>query len=221
MLSKEKLEQLRLWFLKESPMEAVLNFKDKCWRLLESPKTFIEMISDDETINAMSVDLSKILTVQKQLVEIKSFIDQNCQDSGYSPFEYLFTTKTSLSKERLAFIKEQFIFFRKIHEIASQIKQNNSEEDFETFVEQVIPLLEKTCGNREQLDSYLAEYAAFMGDCLTIEQANERYKEIETITYVMDQKAYDSFMKNGKVILDQVREYKKKIREPDISGNGT
>lgn len=223
MLSKEKLEQLRLWFLKESPMEAVLNFKDKCWRLLESPKTFIEMISDDETINAMSVDLSKILTVQKQLVEIKKFIDQNCQDSedGYSPFEYLFTTKTSLSEERLAFIKEQFIFFRKIHEIASQIKQNNSEEDFETFVEQVIPLLEKTCGNREQLDSYLAEYAAFMGDCLTIEQANERYKEIETITYVMDQKAYDSFMKNGKVILDQVREYKKKIREPDISGNGT
>lgn len=223
MLSKEKLEQLREWFLKESPMEAVLNFKDKCWRLLESPKTFIEMISDDETINAMSVDLSKILTVQKQLVEIKSFIDQNCQDSedGYSPFEYLFTTKTTLSEERLAFIKEQFIFFKKIHEIASQIKQNNSKEDFEAFVEQVIPLLEKTCGNRDKLDNYLAEYAAFMGDCLTIEQANERYKEIETITYVMDQKAYDSFMKNGKVIIDQVREYKKKIREPDISGNGT
>ena len=223
MLSKEKLEQLRLWFLKESPMEAVLNFKDKCWRLLESPKTFIEMISDDETINAMSVDLSKILTVQKQLVEIKNYIDQNCQDSedGYSPFECLFTTKTTLSEERLAFIKEQFIFFRKIHEIASQIKQNNSKEDFEAFVEQVIPLLEKTCGNRDKLDNYLAEYAAFMGDCLTIEQANERYKEIETITYVMDQKAYDSFMKNGKVILDQVREYKKKIREPDISGNGT
>lgn len=222
MLSKDKLEQLREWFLKESPMEAVLSFKDKCARLLESPKTFIEMISDDGIINAMSVDLSKILAVQKQLVEIKSFIDQNCQDSedGYSPFEYLFTTKTTLSEERLAFIKEQFVFFKKIHEIASQIKRNNPEEDFEAFVDQVIPLLEKTCGNREQLDNYLAEYAAFMGDCLTVEQANERYKEIEEITYVMDQKAYDSFMKNGKVIIDQVREYKKKIREPDISGNG-
>ncbi len=223
MLSKEKLEQLREWFLKENTMEAVLNFKEKCWRLLESPKTFIEMISDGEIINAMSVDLSKILTVQKQLVEINKFIDQNCQDSedGYSPFEYLFTTKTKLSEERLAFIKEQFIFFKKINEIASQIKQNNSEEDFAAFVEQVIPLLEKTCGNREKLDNYLVEYAAFMGDCLTVEQANERYKEIETITYVMDQKAYDSFIKNGKVIIDQVREYKKKIREPDISGNGT
>ena len=30
MLSKEKLEQLREWFLKESPIDAVLSFKDKC-----------------------------------------------------------------------------------------------------------------------------------------------------------------------------------------------
>lgn len=222
MLNKEKLEQLREWFLKESPTEAVLSFKEKCGRLLESPKNFIEMISDDETINSMSIDLSKILAVQKQLLEIKDFLDRNQQsEGGYSPFEYLFISKATLSEERLNFIKEQYLFFKKINAIASQIKQNNSEEEFETFVEQVIPLLEKTCGNREKLDNYLAEYAAFMGDCLTVEQANERYKEIEEITYVMDQKAYDSFIKNGKVIIDQVREYKKKIREPDISGNGT
>lgn len=227
MLSKEKLEQLREWFLKESPMEAVLNFKEKCGRLLESPKTFIEIISDDEIINAMRADLSKILTVQEQLMEIKNFLDKNQETKGgYSPFEYLFSTKATLSEERLAFIKEQFIFFQKINAIASQIKQNNSKEEFEAFVEQVVPLLEKTCGNRDKLDSYLAEYAAFMGDCLTVEEANERYKQIEEITYVMDQKAYDAFMQNGKVIIDQVREYKnshqeRKIREPDISENGT
>jgi hypothetical protein len=158
MLSKEKLEQLREWFLKESPIDAVLSFKDKCGRLLESPKTFIEMISDDETINSMSADLSKILTVQKQLVEIKNFLDQNQEsEGGYSPFEYLFVTKTKLSEEKIEFIKEQYIFFKKINAIASQIKQNNSKEDYDAFVEQVIPLLEKTCGNRDKLDNYLEE----------------------------------------------------------------
>ena len=222
MLSREKLEQLRNWFLKESPKEAVLTFKDKCGKLLESDTTFIEMISDDTIINSMSEEMNKILKVQSQLMEIKAFLEQNQKsEGGYSPFEYLFTSKITLSEERFEFIQEQFVFFRKIHEIASQIKQNNSQEDFESFVEQVVPILENTCRNRDKLDNYLKDYAEFMSDCLTVEQANERYKEIEEITYVMDQKAYDSFMKNGKVIIDQVREYKKKIREPDITGNGT
>lgn len=220
MLSKEKLEQLREWFLKESPIDAVLSFKDKCGRLLESPKTFIEMISDDETINSMSADLSKILTVQKQLVEIKNFLDQNQKsEGGYSPFEYLFVTKTKLSEEKIEFIKEQYIFFKKINAIASQIKQNNSKEDYDAFVEQVIPLLEKTCGNRDKLDSYLEEYAEFMGDCLTVEEANERFKQLDNIVYVMDQNAYESFLQNGKVIIDQVEAYKKK--ETKTSEDGT
>ncbi|MBO4735037.1 MAG: hypothetical protein J5614_01450 [Paludibacteraceae bacterium] len=220
MLSKEKLEQLREWFLKESPIDAVLSFKDKCGRLLESPKTFIEMISDDETINSMSDDLSKILTVQKQLVEIKDFLDQNQEsEGGYSPFEYLFVSKTKLSEEKIEFIKEQYIFFKKINAIASQIKQNNSKEDYEAFVEQVIPLLEKTCGNRDKLDSYLEEYAEFMGDCLTVEEANERFKQLDNIVYVMDQNAYESFLQNGKVIIDQVEAYKKK--ETKTSEDGT
>lgn len=220
MLSKEKLEQLREWFLKESPIDAVLSFKEKCGRLLESPKTFIEMISDDETINSMSTDLSKILTVQKQLVEIKDFLDQNQEsEGGYSPFEYLFVSKTKLSEEKIEFIKEQYIFFKKINAIASQIKQNNSKEDYEAFVEQVIPLLEKTCGNRDKLDSYLEEYAEFMGDCLTVEEANERFKQLDNIVYVMDQNAYESFLQNGKVIIDQVEAYKKK--ETKTSENGT
>ena len=220
MLSKEKLEQLREWFLKESPIDAVLSFKDKCGRLLESPKTFIEMISDDETINSMSTDLSKILTVQKQLVEIKDFLDQNQEsEGGYSPFEYLFVSKTKLSEEKIEFIKEQYIFFKKINAIASQIKQNNSKEDYEAFVEQVIPLLEKTCGNRDKLDSYLEEYAKFMGDCLTVEEANERFKQLDNIVYVMDQNAYESFLQNGKVIIDQVEAYKKK--ETKTSEDGT
>jgi len=220
MLSKEKLEQLREWFLKESPIDAVLSFKDKCGRLLESPKTFIEMISDDETINSMSADLSKILTVQKQLVEIKNFLDQNQEsEGGYSPFEYLFVTKTKLSEEKIEFIKEQYIFFKKINAIASQIKQNNSKEDYDAFVEQVIPLLEKTCGNRDKLDSYLEEYAEFMGDCLTVEEANERFKQLDNIVYVMDQNAYESFLQNGKVIIDQVEAYKKK--ETKTSEDGT
>lgn len=220
MLSKEKLEQLREWFLKESPIDAVLSFKDKCGRLLESPKTFIEMISDDETINSMSTDLSKILTVQKQLVEIKDFLDQNQEsEGGYSPFEYLFVSKTKLSEEKIEFIKEQYIFFKKINAIASQIKQNNSKEDYEAFVEQVIPLLEKTCGNRDKLDSYLEEYAEFMGDCLTVEEANERFKQLDNIIYVMDQNAYESFLQNGKVIIDQVEAYKKK--ETKTSEDGT
>lgn len=220
MLSKEKLEQLREWFLKESPIDAVLSFKDKCGRLLESPKTFIEMISDDETINSMSADLSKILTVQKQLVEIKNFLDQNQEsEGGYSPFEYLFVTKTKLSEEKIEFIKEQYIFFKKINAIASQIKQNNSKEDYDAFVEQVIPLLEKTCGNRDKLDNYLEEYAEFMGDCLTVEEANERFKQLDNIVYVMDQNAYESFLQNGKVIIDQVEEYKKK--ETKTSEDGT
>lgn len=220
MLSKEKLEQLREWFLKESPIDAVLSFKDKCSRLLESPKTFIEMISDDETINSMSADLSKILTVQKQLVEIKNFLDQNQEsEGGYSPFEYLFVTKTKLSEEKIEFIKEQYIFFKKINAIASQIKQNNSKEDYEAFVEQVIPLLEKTCGNRDKLDNYLEEYAEFMGDCLTVEEANERFKQLDNIVYVMDQNAYESFLQNGKVIIDQVEAYKKK--ETKTSEDGT
>lgn len=220
MLSKEKLEQLREWFLKESPIDAVLSFKDKCGRLLESPKTFIEMISDDETINSMSDDLSKILTVQKQLVEIKDFLDQNQEsEGGYSPFEYLFVSKTKLSEEKIEFIKEQYIFFKKINAIASQIKQNNSKEDYEAFVEQVIPLLEKTCGNRDKLDSYLEEYAEFMGDCLTVEEANERFKQLDNIIYVMDQNAYESFLQNGKVIIDQVEAYKKK--ETKTSEDGT
>lgn len=220
MLSKEKLEQLREWFLKESPIDAVLSFKDKCGRLLESPKTFIEMISDDETINSMSVDLSKILTVQKQLVEIKNFLDQNQEsEGGYSPFEYLFVTKTKLSEEKIEFIKEQYIFFKKINAIASQIKQNNSKEDYDAFVEQVIPLLEKTCGNRDKLDNYLEEYAEFMGDCLTVEEANERFKQLDNIVYVMDQNAYESFLQNGKVIIDQVEAYKKK--ETKTSEDGT
>lgn len=220
MLSKEKLEQLREWFLKESPIDAVLSFKEKCGRLLESPKTFIEMISDDETINSMSDDLSKILTVQKQLVEIKDFLDQNQEsEGGYSPFEYLFVSKTKLSEEKIEFIKEQYIFFKKINAIASQIKQNNSKEDYEAFVEQVIPLLEKTCGNRDKLDSYLEEYAEFMGDCLTVEEANERFKQLDNIVYVMDQNAYESFLQNGKVIIDQVEAYKKK--ETKTSEDGT
>ena len=220
MLSKEKLEQLREWFLKESPIDAVLSFKDKCGRLLESPKTFIEMISNDETINSMSTDLSKILTVQKQLVEIKDFLDQNQEsEGGYSPFEYLFVSKTKLSEEKIEFIKEQYIFFKKINAIASQIKQNNSKEDYEAFVEQVIPLLEKTCGNRDKLDSYLEEYAEFMGDCLTVEEANERFKQLDNIIYVMDQNAYESFLQNGKVIIDQVEAYKKK--ETKTSEDGT
>lgn len=220
MLSKEKLEQLREWFLKESPIDAVLSFKDKCSRLLESPKTFIEMISDDETINSMSTDLSKILTVQKQLVEIKDFLDQNQEsEGGYSPFEYLFVSKTKLSEEKIEFIKEQYIFFKKINAIASQIKQNNSKEDYEAFVEQVVPLLEKTCGNRDKLDSYLEEYAEFMGDCLTVEEANERFKQLDNIVYVMDQNAYESFLQNGKVIIDQVEAYKKK--ETKTSEDGT
>ena len=220
MLSKEKLEQLREWFLKESPIDAVLSFKDKCGRLLESPKTFIEMISDDETINSMSDDLSKILTVQKQLVEIKDFLYQNQEsEGGYSPFEYLFVSKTKLSEEKIEFIKEQYIFFKKINAIASQIKQNNSKEDYEVFVEQVIPLLEKTCGNRDKLDSYLEEYAEFMGDCLTVEEANERFKQLDNIVYVMDQNAYESFLQNGKVIIDQVEAYKKK--ETKTSEDGT
>lgn len=220
MLSKEKLEQLREWFLKESPIDAVLSFKDKCGRLLESPKTFIEMISDDETINSMSDDLSKILTVQKQLVEIKNFLDQNQEsEGGYSPFEYLFVTKTKLSEEKIEFIKEQYIFFKKINAIASQIKQNNSKEDYDAFVEQVIPLLEKTCGNRDKLDNYLEEYAEFMGDCLTVEEANERFKQLDNIVYVMDQNAYESFLQNGKVIIDQVEAYKKK--ETKTSEDGT
>ena len=220
MLSKEKLEQLREWFLKESPIDAVLSFKDKCGRLLESPKTFIEMISDDETINSMSADLSKILTVQKQLVEIKNFLDQNQKsEGGYSPFEYLFVTKTKLSEEKIEFIKEQYIFFKKINAIASQIKQNNSKEDYDAFVEQVIPLLEKTCGNRDKLDNYLEEYAEFMGDCLTVEEANERFKQLDNIVYVMDQNAYESFLQNGKVIIDQVEAYKKK--ETKTSEDGT
>lgn len=220
MLSKEKLEQLREWFLKESPIDAVLSFKDKCGRLLESPKTFIEMISDDETINSMSDDLSKILTVQKQLVEIKNFLDQNQEsEGGYSPFEYLFVTKTKLSEEKIEFIKEQYIFFKKINAIASQIKQNNSKEDYDAFVEQVIPLLEKTCGNIDKLDNYLEEYAEFMGDCLTVEEANERFKQLDNIVYVMDQNAYESFLQNGKVIIDQVEAYKKK--ETKTSEDGT
>lgn len=220
MLSKEKLEQLREWFLKESPIDAVLSFKDKCGRLLESPKTFIEMISDDETINSMSADLSKILPVQKQLVEIKDFLDQNQEsEGGYSPFEYLFVSKTKLSEEKIEFIKEQYIFFKKINAIASQIKQNNSKEDYDAFVEQVIPLLEKTCGNRDKLDSYLEEYAEFMGDCLTVEEANERFKQLDNIIYVMDQNAYESFLQNGKVIIDQVEAYKKK--ETKTSEDGT
>lgn len=220
MLSKEKLEQLREWFLKESPIDAVLSFKEKCGRLLESPKTFIEMISDDETINSMSDDLSKILTVQKQLVEIKDFLDQNQEsEGGYSPFEYLFVSKTKLSEEKIEFIKEQYIFFKKINAIASQIKQNNSKEDYEAFVEQVIPLLEKTCGNRDKLDNYLEEYAEFMGDCLTVEEANERFKQLDNIVYVMDQNAYESFLQNGKVIIDQVEAYKKK--ETKTSEDGT
>lgn len=220
MLSKEKLEQLRDWFLKESPIDAVLSFKDKCGRLLESPKTFIEMISDDETINSMSADLSKILTVQKQLVEIKNFLDQNQEsEGGYSPFEYLFVTKTKLSEEKIEFIKEQYIFFKKINAIASQIKQNNSKEDYDAFVEQVIPLLEKTCGNRDKLDNYLEEYAEFMGDCLTVEEANERFKQLDNIVYVLDQNAYESFLQNGKVIIDQVEAYKKK--ETKTSEDGT
>ena len=220
MLSKEKLEQLREWFLKESPIDAVLSFKDKCGRLLESPKTFIEMISDDETIDSMTTDLSKILTVQKQLVEIKNFLDQNQEsEGGYSPFEYLFVTKTKLSEEKIEFIKEQYVFFKKINAIASQIKQNNSKEDYDAFVEQVIPLLEKTCGNRDKLDSYLKEYAEFMGNCLTVEEANERYKQIDDIVYVMDQNAYESFLQNGKVIIDQVEAYKKK--ETKTSEDGT
>ena len=220
MLSKEKLEQLREWFLKESPIDAVLNFKDKCGRLLESPKTFIEMISDDETIDSMTTDLSKILTVQKQLVEIKNFLDQNQEsEGGYSPFEYLFVSKTKLSEEKIEFIKEQYVFFKKINAIASQIKQNNSKEDYDAFVEQVIPLLEKTCGNRDKLDNYLKEYAEFMGNCLTVEEANERYKQIDDIVYVMDQNAYESFLQNGKVIIDQVEAYKKK--ETKTSEDGT
>ena len=206
--------------MKESPIDAVLSFKDKCGRLLESPKTFIEMISDDETINSMSTDLSKILTVQKQLVEIKDFLDQNQEsEGGYSPFEYLFVSKTKLSEEKIEFIKEQYIFFKKINAIASQIKQNNSKEDYEAFVEQVIPLLEKTCGNRDKLDSYLEEYAEFMGDCLTVEEANERFKQLDNIIYVMDQNAYESFLQNGKVIIDQVEAYKKK--ETKTSEDGT
>ena len=148
MLSKEKLEQLREWFLKESPIDAVLSFKDKCGRLLESPKTFIEMISDDEIINAMSADLSKILTVQQQLVEIRTFLEQSQEsEGGFSPFEYLFVSKTTLSEEKIDFIKEQYVFFKKINAIASQIRQNNSQEAhgkvflYKVLLDLLIPLL--------------------------------------------------------------------------------
>lgn len=217
MLSKEKLEQLRIWFLEETPKDAVLNFKEKCERLLASPKTFIEMISDVETINSMSVDLSKILTVQKQLMDIKNFFDKNQEsEGGYSPFEYMFATTVTLSEDKIAFIKEQYIFFKKIHAIASQIKQNNPKEDFLAFTDQVIPILEKTCGNRTRIKGYLEEYAEFMSCCLTVDEANEKYKQSEKDGYVMDQNAYESFLNNGKVIVDQVSAYRKKMKESGI-----
>jgi hypothetical protein len=58
-----------------------------------------------------------------------------------------------------------------------------------------------------------------MGDCLTVEEANERFKQLDNIVYVMDQNAYESFLQNGKVIIDQVEAYKKK--ETKTSEDGT
>lgn len=202
-----QLEPLRTWFLNESPKNSVLMFKEKCDHLLVSPETFMEMVVDNDFMGELQSYINDINHAHNEITKINNFISHNKdEEDGFTAFEYIMMSKKTLSDESVSFINDQFNFIRDMHNIASHIKATNTEDAYQTFVNQVKDLLKEVCAKREKLSSYLTDYSIFISECLTVAEANEKYKEIaeDETDNILNENAYDSFMKNGKVFLDNV-----------------
>lgn len=194
-----QLEPLREWFLNESPKDAVLDFKKKCDFLLESPDSFMNMVVEPGFIKGMQDCMSKIEHSKGEIDKIYNFIEHNQdEEEGLTAFEYLLCTKKQLSDESVAFIGSQFEFFKDIYEISSQLKNRSSEDEYEAYLAQVKEVLVATCAGKEKMCNYLQNYADFMSELQSVAEANEKYNAITGMT----SEQYESFLRNGKGIID-------------------
>lgn len=194
-----QLEPLRNWFLNESPKEAVLAFKKKCEYLLESPDSFMNMVVEPEFIKGMRECMDNIEHSKGEIDKIYNFIEHNQdEDEGLTAFEYLLCTKKQLSDESVSFIGSQFEFYKDMYEISSQLKSRSSDDEYAAYLAQVKEILVKTCSEREMMCNYLQNYADFMSELQSVAEANEKYNAITG----MSSEQYESFLRNGKGIID-------------------
>lgn len=200
---KYQLEPLREWFLKESPKDAVLDFKEKVETLLDSPDSFLEHIMEDDFLEAMNSDMKKIDRSIEEVNRISDFITHNAdEDEGLTPFEYLLSSKDIIGKESVDFIRSQYMFFVDMNAITSSVRYNNPEGEYEAYKSQLKELLKETCGKKGELCGYLESYATFMSELMNVEEANEKYAAIAE----MDSNQYEKFLEEGKDLLDMMAE---------------
>lgn len=200
---KYQLEPLREWFLKESPKDAVLDFKEKVEILLDSPDSFLEHIMEDDFLEAMNSDMKKIDRSIEEVNRISDFITHNAdEDEGLTPFEYLLSSKDIIGKESVDFIRSQYMFFVDMNAITSSVRYNNPEGEYEAYKSKLKELLKETCGKRKKLCDYLESYATFMSELMQVEEANEKYAAIAE----MDSHQYEKFLEEGKDLLDMMAE---------------
>lgn len=202
---KYQLEPLREWFLKESPKNAVLDFKEKVERLLDNPESFLANILDKGFIESMNRDMVKIDESIEEVNRISDFITHNAdEEEGLTPFEYLLSTKDIIGRESVAFIRSQFLFFMDMHSITLGVRYNNPEDEYEAFVEKLKDLLKETCSKKDKLCEYLESYATFMSELMNVEEANDKYAAVKE----MDSSQYERFLEEGKDLLDMMAESK-------------
>lgn len=200
---KYQLEPLREWFLKESPKEAVLDFKDKVETLLESPDSFLDHIMEKGFLEGMNNDMKKIDRSIEEVDRISDFITHNAdEEEGLTPFEYLLSSKDTIGRESVDFIRSQYLFFADMHAITSSVRHNNPEEEYEAYKVKLKELLRETCAKKGKLCEYLEAYATFMSELMNVEEANEKYAAIAE----MDGEQYERFLEEGKDLLDMVAE---------------
>ncbi|MCQ2199116.1 MAG: hypothetical protein MJZ19_05280 [Paludibacteraceae bacterium] len=202
---KYQLEPLRTWFLTESPKEAVISFREMCETLLDTPDSFMENIMNEEFIKKMNGYMNEINKSNDQLEKIVNFLEHNHdEEEGYTAFEYLLVRKHNVSQESVGFIRSQYNFFLDIHAISDQVKRNNEESEFEAYKDQVKEILKSSCAKKNEMCSYLNDYATFMSELESVTEANEKYPEVQEL----DQEGFESFLMNGVQIIDNYRKIK-------------
>ncbi|MCQ2189303.1 MAG: hypothetical protein MJZ00_05270 [Paludibacteraceae bacterium] len=195
---KYQLEPLRDWFLKESPREAVLDFKEKVMDLLDTPESFVEKIQDNGLMQALNKDMQEMDQSFAELESISNFIDYNAdEDEGITPFEYLLGSKVTVGREKLEFIRSQFMFYRDIHSVI-EIQKVNDPDNIEPFLEALKNVIKKTCGEKEHLRLHLEGYAQYMSELNNVEEANESYALMECMT----DENYEGFLRHGQQMID-------------------
>lgn len=209
---KYQLDPLREWFLKESPKEAVIDFKERALALLNNPDDFVELIQDKEFVDAMNKDVMKIEKSFEELETISNFIDYNSdEDEGITPFEYLIGSKVTVGRDTYEFIRSQFHFYMDIHAMIEGQRYSDPEA-LAPFLEALKKILESTCEKKENLRNHLDGYAAYMSELQSVEEANNSYAMIECMT----EENYENFLKRGTLMINNLLEARKQMegKEP-------